>query len=378
MPIESCMINLRIFAFFIGILLLCSLVTGDLAVAQPSLNKIAQKYYMSSKQEVTSEYLHITPSHFWAMQAPLFPANESIFTLTASTEVNSRLEPLSLALKPDLKDFYQEVGFFGHEPQKIVFVYPIFTQAAYGESGFYKYFKKKCDTSCLTVSIPTKIEGEYTSSIGAALALTLLNYPHVTDIDIDKSPDILKKYDKIILLHNEYVTKKEFDAITSHPDVVYLFPNALYAEVNANYDANTITLIRGHGFPVGGLSNGFDWKYDNTKFEYDNQCINWKFYKVQNGIMLNCYPDDAILYDTSILRAIHEEYVGDLKLDANEFLGNSTEAISNQELLGDAGVAGHSIPQWFLKPAYWFANGQITKNEFVDEIVYLYDKNVIR
>jgi hypothetical protein len=291
--------------------------------------------------------------------------------------VNGKVGPLSLALKPELKDFYQEVGFFGHKPQNSVFVYPIFTQAAYSENGFYKYYKKKCDTHCLTVSIPTKIEGEYTSSVGAALALTLLNYHHVTDIDIDKNPDILKKYDRVILLHNEYVTSKEFQAITSHPNVVYLYPNALYAEVNANYDSNTITLIRGHAFPTVNISNGFGWKYDNTKFEY-NQCTNWKFYKVENGIMLNCYPDDAILYDGSMLRAIHKEYGQDLNADVNEWLGNSTEHISNQELLGDAGVKASSTPGWFFKSAYWFASGNISQKDFLNEIWYLYEKNVIR
>ncbi|SMH72213.1 hypothetical protein [Candidatus Nitrosotalea okcheonensis] len=37
-------------------------------------------------------------------------------------------------------------------------------------------------------------------------------------------------------MHNEYVTKKEFDAITSHPDVIFLYPDALYAQVRTNYD----------------------------------------------------------------------------------------------------------------------------------------------
>ena len=65
------------------------------------------------------------------------------------------------------------------------------------------------------------------------------------DEDVDKNPDILKQYKRIIVLHNEYVTKKEFDAITSHPDVVFLYPNALYAQVEANYTSNTITLVHG-------------------------------------------------------------------------------------------------------------------------------------
>ena len=37
------------------------------------------------------------------------------------------------------------------------------------------------------------------------------------------------------MLHNEYVTRPMFDAITSHPNVIYLYPNALYAEIEVNY-----------------------------------------------------------------------------------------------------------------------------------------------
>jgi hypothetical protein len=36
-------------------------------------------------------------------------------------------------------------------------------------------------------------------------------------MDIDRNPAILKKFDKIIVLHNEYVTKKEFNAIALDP-----------------------------------------------------------------------------------------------------------------------------------------------------------------
>lgn len=112
------------------------------------------------------------------------------------------------------------------------------------------------------------------SSIIGAWVLKLLNYSYVKDQDVDKNPDILKQYKRVIVLHNEYVTKKEFDAITSHPDVVFLYPNALYAQVKTNYDNGTITLVRGHGYPDSTIGNGFDWKYDNSRYEYDIDCNN--------------------------------------------------------------------------------------------------------
>jgi len=108
----------------------------------------------------------------------------------------------------------------------------------------------------------------------------------------------------VILLHNEYVTKKEFEAITKHPNVVYLYPNALYTEVKTDYTKNTMALVRGHGYPSADISNGFGWKFDNSKFEYDYKCKNWKFDKIVNGKMLNCYPRYQLLYDSALLKEI--------------------------------------------------------------------------
>ncbi len=189
--------------------------------------------------------------------------------------------------------------------QKTIVIYPIFTQTAYGNHAFYDYYKKLCNSTCLTVTIPKQLP-KYTSSVGAVMILSGNNYNFISDIDVDKNPEILKKYDRIILLHNEYVTRKEFNAIISHPNVVYLYPNALYAEVKVDYNKNTISLVRGHGYPNLSLGNGFQWKYDNSKLEYDTACKNWIFYKIPNGSMLNCYPDLKILDDQSLLRALQE------------------------------------------------------------------------
>jgi hypothetical protein len=189
---------------------------------------------------------------------------------------------------------------------KTVIVYPIFTQAAYGNKGFYDYYRNQCDSSCLTVNIPLKPIGGYVSSGMGFLFLSSRNFDNVTDVDVDKNPEILKQYQRVIVLHNEYVTKKEFVAITSHPNVLYLYPNALYAEIKVNYNTNQITLVRGHGYPTPSLGNGFGWKFDNSRFEYDTNCKNWSFYKITNGMMLNCYPELRVAYDKSLLSSIVE------------------------------------------------------------------------
>ncbi|MBI3639482.1 MAG: hypothetical protein HY223_04115 [Thaumarchaeota archaeon] len=188
--------------------------------------------------------------------------------------------------------------------QNIVFVQPIFTQAAYSDNGFYYYYTKKCDSKCLTVHIPFYYTGSFVSGGASNSILLNQNFSHITDVDIDKNPQILKKYDIVILLHNEYVTRNEFNAITQHPHVIYLYPNTLFAEVKANYDNNTITLVRGHGYPNESIQNGFDWKFDNTKFEQDVTCLNWHFYDIDNGKMLSCYPEKKIYFDQSFLQGI--------------------------------------------------------------------------
>ena len=126
--------------------------------------------------------------------------------------------------------------------------------------------------------------------------LYLLGYEFVTDIDVDKNPQILKNYDTVIVLHNEYVTKKMFDAISTHPNLIYLFPNALYAEIDVNYDDNTMTLIRGHNYPELSIANGFDYEIEKKfhNYEYDTECLDWEFIEFENGFHLNCYPDGII------------------------------------------------------------------------------------
>ena len=205
--------------------------------------------------------------------------------------------------EPYNTETYYEVGI-SHEPQNTIVIYPEFTLSAYEDPGFYTYFGGYCDTSCLTTQIKNGIRTE--ASGNAAQVLSLLGYDFITDSDVDKYPEFIKNYDKVILLHNEYVTKKEFDAITNHPYVIYLYPNALYAEITANYDENTISLVRGHGYPEANIANGFDWEFENTPFEYDHECLQMEFYPVDNGWMLNCFPEWSIHKNIELLQMIKE------------------------------------------------------------------------
>jgi len=207
-------------------------------------------------------------------------------------------------LKPQLEAFINDIGVHNNN-QKTVFVIPVFTNTAYEEHGFYSYYKGECDESCLTKKIAFDNPFSYVSSDSGIKILRLLGYDFITDIEIDKNPEILKNYDKIIILHNEYVTQREFDAITSHPKVIYLYPNSLYAEVTVDYESETITLVRGHGYQ--GVDNSFDWEFDNTHpDEFDIECKNWKFNKISNGVQLNCYPENVLYKEITLLKSIKE------------------------------------------------------------------------
>lgn len=211
---------------------------------------------------------------------------------------------LKLSFELDDKNLSQYDKLVNTDKKTIV-IFPIFTASAYNSPGFYDYYNERCDKTCLTVPIKLILRAEIGGN--GAQILKLLNYKFLSDIDIDQNPEILDNFDKVILLHNEYVTKTEFDAITSHPNVVYLYPNALYAEVEANYDQNTITLIRGHNYPKSEISNGFDWKFDNTRpYEFDRECNNWEFYQIDNGKMLNCFPEEQLYEDEQLLLTLKE------------------------------------------------------------------------
>jgi len=205
---------------------------------------------------------------------------------------------LLLGLNPNKMDMYNEVAVW-NDPQKTVVVYPYFTFVAYNDPGFYTYYRGECDDCTTTKFVPpTLFYNEYVTSGIGHQALTLLGYLTITDTDIDQNPGILQQFDKVIILHNEYVTRAMFDAITSHPNVVYLYPNALYAEIEVDYVDETITLIRGHNYPEPEIANGFDWEFDNTHpYEYDSLCADMKFYQIENGWMTNCYPENFFLKD---------------------------------------------------------------------------------
>lgn len=164
------------------------------------------------------------------------------------------------------KNSYYYISFtrtvFVEPENSTIIIKPIFTMRAYQNNGFYDFFRHKC-SSCLTIKINDS--RAFAGNTPGLEPLRWIGYNMVvTDADVDQNPSILSKFKTVIVLHNEYVTKREFDAITSQKNVLYLYPNAMFAEVTYDPLNNTITLIKGHRYPMQGIWNAFNWKYDNT------------------------------------------------------------------------------------------------------------------
>ena len=190
-----------------------------------------------------------------------------------------------------------------------VVIYPVFTSAAYKQPGFYTYFAGNCDQSCVTDLSFENPEFQFTSSGASAQILYHVGYDFLTDVQVDQNPEILENYETVILLHNEYVTQKQFDAISIHPNLIFLHPNALYALVTVDYDTNSITLIQGHDYPPENpMKNGFNYEIEQKfhDYEYDTECSDWKFIEIVNGFHLNCYPESIILDNLEILKKMKE------------------------------------------------------------------------
>ena len=190
-------------------------------------------------------------------------------------------------------------------PEKTAVVYPILTQTAYSWGGIHDFYIGRCQT-CSEVKI-----GEYYDpifSVGAKSfrILEFLGYSVIDDIEIDKNPEILNNFNSVVLLHNQFATENEFQAITSHPNVIYLYPGSLDSKVRIDYEENTMILERGPGFPDLGIIDGFDWEYNNSEMTSNTICEDWKFYQIDNGHMLNCTPEDIIQNKDSILKKIKQ------------------------------------------------------------------------
>lgn len=206
---------------------------------------------------------------------------------------------------------YRTSGNTNAEPMipKIAFVRPTFTEAAYQEHGFYRFYSKygfpplgvniTTDLDMLTVRTPPSIpelQNDYNlSRLSNLTALIPLNGTGLNDISFRGYPDPqrfwmpfieyvergapnatvtvmrdedvddghifldenfnINAYDILLLFHNEYVTQAEYDNlkhfVSNGGTIVFIDSNVFYAEVLYDKNNDTITLVKGH-----------DWEFD--------------------------------------------------------------------------------------------------------------------
>jgi hypothetical protein len=135
----------------------------------------------------------------------------------------------------------------------------------------------------------------------------------------------------------------------------------LYAEIEVDYVDNTITLIRGHNYPEPEISNGFGWEFDNTHpYEFDSECLDMEFYKIENGWMTNCYPDLLMKENRILLTEIKNKVLG------NDF--EETKNVDKQSLLDWDTIVNDS------KYAY---DGSVKiQKKFFDSVNYTINYNI--
>lgn len=192
-----------------------------------------------------------------------------------------------------------------YEPHgRSLVIIPLLTANAYDAGGFYDYYSGSCDTSCLSIHLHDVDLAEQ-SSAGTVNTLAKLGYEFTNDYHLDlflrTDPAYLERYQKVIVLHSEYVTYEIYGALQAHPKVVYLSPNAMYGRVTIS-ENNVMVLVEGHGY--GGKYNGFGWPYENTPEEYDKSCDNWRFRTIHNGWQLNCNPELTIRGNLDLLKEL--------------------------------------------------------------------------
>jgi hypothetical protein len=182
------------------------------------------------------------------------------------------------------------------EGVRIALVEPTFTAAAYNNS-FYAFYQKyghiptnaniTTDLNLLTSKVTAYPTITPTTKVHSAFAMLSLlkdlrltspesNITVLTDSDVDNG-SIFKNnnndssnmqnsidtnssnaYDVVIIGHQEYVTQQEYNNlkrfVSNGGTLIILDSNVFYAEVKYDRHANTITMVKGHGWAFDGRS----------------------------------------------------------------------------------------------------------------------------
>lgn len=250
--------------------------------------------------------------------------------------------------------------------QKLAFVIPQFTSAAYQENGFYTFFDKykksayginvTKDLAFLSVNItgnkgeesysgpnppftfPIRFLSNHFSMLFPSFDIDIINDVDVHNGLIFNSKNFnVNKYTVIILAHQEYVTQEEYKYlktfVTNGGMLILLDSNVFYAQVKYDPITNKVTLVKGHGWGFNGKSAWKDvkerWANENTEWigsnsgcarcgiNFSNMPFDYKQHEEQNITNSNV----TILFD-------YEPDIYSYKIAAYELLYGKGKVIS--------------------------------------------------
>ena len=242
---------------------------------------------------------------------------------------------------------------------KIAFVRPTFTEAAYQENGFYRFYQKygfppfgvniTTGLDMLTVGTPpsiTELKEDYDlRKLSNLTALIPSNGTGLDDISFSDYPDRQKfwkpfmehvikvapnatvtvirdedvndghifsdqnnstnAYNVLLLFHNEYATQEMYDNyrkfVENGGKIIFIDGNVFYAEVSYDQNNRTITLVKGH-----------DWEFDgevarrSVSERWFNETKEWV-----GGNWLSNFIKNKVFFTNNIFNYTHfeEQYV---------------------------------------------------------------------
>lgn len=214
--------------------------------------------------------------------------------------------------------------------RKVAIIDPTFTTAAYTHS-FYDFFGKykdlhgpsanvTTDLQLLTSIVPSTSSQTYNIDFlkGHLMAakdkyeVTVLNDAAVHEGKIfvpfnvsatTGRPTRINAFDIIIIFHEEYVTQQEyqnFKTFVANGGTLFVMDgNVFYAEVRYDRQANTITLVKGHGWEFDGKvarrGIGERWANETTEWVGSNYlCYSCKIAFGNNPFNYNHHEEQYI------------------------------------------------------------------------------------
>jgi len=195
-----------------------------------------------------------------------------------------------------MEELESTYDFLKNSTQSTIVVYPTYTYYANEKNSLADVGTENCDR-CETYMFDYGLRRPYGySDIGGSFLPIAERYFNMTDdYIVNKHPEILDAFDRVILMRNTYVTENLRQTILSHDKVIYLFPDAMTKQINITN--STMTYI-GEYEPLHSMV---------PVWNDDNRCADWLFVPVENGYIMTCFPDVALINNNEMLITIRDQ-----------------------------------------------------------------------